>query len=75
MPVVAEIIHRLWERAGTRPAHTVLCVGGDGSVASRGIGICTPILDRTRMLPFHIGPRRDNLLSFCTQRATKYPLY
>ena len=23
------------------------CVGGDGSVASRGLGICTPFLDRT----------------------------
>ena len=56
MPAVGEIVRRLWERqrAGTRPAPTVLCVGGDGSVATRGIGICTPILDRTlsgRSLP------------------------
>ena len=56
MPAVAKIIHRLWERAGTRPAPTVLCEGGDGSVASRGIGILAPILDGTRMLLFHIGP-------------------
>ena len=47
MPAVAEIVHRLWERlrAGTRPATTLLCVGGDGSVVTRDIGICTTVLD------------------------------
>ena len=47
MPAVVEIVRRLWERhwAGTRPAPTVLCVVGDGSFASRRIGIYTPILD------------------------------
>ena len=54
MPAVAEIVHRPWERhrAGTRPAPTLLCVGGDGSVATLGIGICTTILDCT--CHFHV---------------------